>query len=123
MQAVRDEYKVVPGFYTAGTCTAALFLEEALKELNGKFEDNAALVRALHNVRLARGPMGPIRFDEYGKAILNIYIRKVERKDGALVNTIVETIPDVGQFWKYDSKQFLASPPYSRDYPTAKNLE
>jgi branched-chain amino acid transport system substrate-binding protein len=123
VQAVRDEYKVVPGFYTAGTYTAALFLEEALKELNGKFEDSAALVRALHNVRLTRGPMGPIRFDEYGKPILNIYIRKVERKDGALVNTIVETIPDVGQFWKYDPKQFLASPGYSRDYPTAKNLE
>jgi len=100
-----------------------LFLEEALKALNGKFEDNAAFVRALHNVRLTRGPMGPIRVDEYGKPILNIYIRKVERKDGVLVNTIVETIADVNQFWKYDPKQFLSSPPYSRDYPTARNLE
>ena len=123
VQAVQDEYKVVPGFYTAGTYTAGLLLEEALKTLNGKFEDNAAFVRALHNVRLARGPMGPIRLDEYGKPILTIYVRKVERKDGVLVNTIVETIPDVSQFWKYDPKQFLASPTYSRDYPTSKNLE
>jgi len=123
VQAVLDEYKVVPGFYTAGTYTAGLFLEDALKAINGKFEDSAAFVRALHNVRLARGPMGPIRVDEYGKPILNIYIRKVERKDGVLVNTIVETIPDVSQFWKYDPKQFIASPPYSRDYPVAKNLE
>jgi branched-chain amino acid transport system substrate-binding protein len=123
VQAVLDEYKVVPGFYTAGTYTAGLFLEEALKALNGKFEDNAAFVRALHNVRLTRGPMGPIRLDEYGKPILTIYIRKVERKDGVLVNTIVETVPDVSQFWKYDPKQFMASPTYSRDYPTAKNLE
>ena len=122
---------VTASWYTAtidtpdnkGTYTAGLFLEEALKAINGKFEDNAALVRALHNVRLTRGPMGPIRLDEYGKPILNIYVRKVERKDGALVNTIVETIPDVTQFWKYDPKQFLASPPYSREYPTAKNLE
>jgi branched-chain amino acid transport system substrate-binding protein len=29
----------------------------------------------------------------------------------------------VSQFWKYDVKQFLASPVYSRDYPPAKNLE
>src|SRR2546429_3444595 len=123
VQAVLDEYKVVPGFYTAGTYTAALFLEDALKAVNGKFEDSAAFVRALHNVRLTSGPMGPIRLDEYGKPILTIYIRKVERKGGALVNTIVETIPDVSQFWKYDTKQFMASPPYSRDYPTAKNLE
>ena len=123
VQAVQDEYKVVPGFYTAGTYTAGLFLEEALNALNGKFEDNAAFIRALHNVRLTRGPMGPIRLDEYGKPILTIYIRKVERKDGVLVNTIIETIPDVSQFWKYDPKQFLASPTYSRDYPTSKNLE
>jgi branched-chain amino acid transport system substrate-binding protein len=123
VQAVLDEYKVVPGFYTAGTYTAGLFLEEALKQVNGKFEDSAAFVRALHNVRLTRGPMGPIRLDEFGKPILSIYVRKVERKDGTLVNTIVETIPDVSQFWKYDPKQFLASPTYSRDYPPARNLE
>ncbi len=123
VQAVLDEYKAVPGFYTAGTYTAGLFLEDALKKINGKFEDSAAFVRALHNVRLTRGPMGPIRVDEYGKPILNIYIRKVERKDGALVNTIVDTIPDVGQFWKYDPKTFMANPPYSRDYPVSRNLE
>jgi branched-chain amino acid transport system substrate-binding protein len=123
VQAVLDEYKVVPGFYTAGTYTAGLFLEEALKAINGKFEDSAAFVRALHNVRLTRGPMGPIRVDEYGKPILSIYVRKVERKDGALVNTIVETVPDVSQFWKYDPKQFMSAPPYSRDYPVSKNLE
>jgi branched-chain amino acid transport system substrate-binding protein len=123
VQAVQDEYKVVPGFYTAGTYTAGLFLEAALKTVNGKFEDNAAFVHALHSVRLTRGPMGPIHLDEYGKPILTIYIRKVERRDGALVNATVETIPDVSQFWKYDPKQFLASPTYSRDYPTSKNLE
>src|SRR5215471_13066520 len=123
VQGILEEYKVVPGFYTAGTYTAALFLEDALKAVNGKFEDNAAFVRALHEVRLTRGPIGPIRVDEYGKPILNIYIRKVERKDGVLVNTVVETVPDVGQFWKFDSKQFIAAPPYSRDYPASKNLE
>jgi branched-chain amino acid transport system substrate-binding protein len=123
VKAVMDEYKVIPGFYTAGTYTAGLFLEDALKAIDGKFEDKAAFVRALHGVRLTRGPIGPIRVDEYGKPILNIYVRKVERKDGTLVNTVVETVPDVGQFWKYDPKEFMSAPPYSRDYPVAKNLE
>jgi branched-chain amino acid transport system substrate-binding protein len=81
------------------------------------------LVRALHAARLTRGPMGPIRIDEYGKPVLNMYIRKVERKDGQLVNTIVETVSDVSQFWTYDPKQFLAAPGYSRDVPPAKYLE
>ena len=123
VQAIRDEYKVTPGFYTAGTYTAGLWLEEAMKAVKGRFEDKAAFVRALHNVKLARGPMGPIRLDEYGKPILNIYVRKVERKDGRLVNSIVATYKDVSQFWSFDPAKFLAAPVYSRDYPPAKNLE
>src|SRR5438270_1639434 len=123
VQAVQKEYNVVPGFYTAGTYTAGLFLEAALKSINGKFQDNPAFVRALHNVRLEQSPLGPIRLDEYGKPVLTIYVRKVERKDGRLVNTIVETVPEVSQFWTYDPKQFLSSPVYSRDYPPSKFLE
>ena len=123
VQAVLAEYKVVPGFYTAGTYVSGMYLEAALEAVKGKFEDKAAFVRALHNVRLASSPMGPIRIDEYGKPVLNIYVRKVERKDGRLVNAIVETFPEVTQFWNYDPKRFLAAPVYSRDYPPAKNLE
>jgi branched-chain amino acid transport system substrate-binding protein len=123
VEAVRREYKVTPGFYTAGTYTAGLWLEAALTSINGRFEDKPAFVRALHQVRLTSGPMGPIRLDEYSKPILNIYIRKVERKDGQLVNTIVETFPEVSQFWTYEPRAFLAMPPYSRESPAAKNLE
>jgi branched-chain amino acid transport system substrate-binding protein len=123
VEAIQREYKVTPGFYTAGTYTAGLWLEEAMKAIKGRFEDKAAFVRALHNVKLEQGPMGPIRLDEYGKPVLNIYIRKVERKDGQLVNTTLETILSVSQFWKYAPKEFLKNPVYSRDYPPAKNLE
>lgn len=49
--------------------------------------------------------------------------RKVESKDGQLVNTIVETFPEVSQFWTYDIKGFLANPAYSRDVPAAKFIE
>ena len=61
--------------------------------------------------------------DEYGNPVMNIYIRKVERKGGKLVNTVVKTYPQVSQFWTYDPKAFLAAPVYSRDFPHAKNLE
>jgi len=50
-------------------------------------------------------------------------IRKVERKGGKLVNTVVKTYPQVSQFWTYDPKAFLAAPVYSRDVPPSKNLE
>ena len=121
--SIQREYKVTPGFYTAGTYTAGLWLEEAMKRVKGRFEDKPAFIRALHEVKLDHGPMGPIRLGEYGKPILNIYIRKVERKDGQLVNTTIATYPGVSQFWTYDPKEFIAGPQYSRDVPAAKYLE
>jgi len=123
VQAIQSEYKVTPGFYTAGTYTAGLFLEEALKSIQGKFEDQAAFVKALHAAKLASGPMGPISLDEFAKPVMTMYVRKVERKDGQLVNSVVETFPAVTQFWTYEPKAFLASPPYSRDTPVARFLE
>ncbi|MFL6574811.1 MAG: ABC transporter substrate-binding protein [Burkholderiales bacterium] len=123
VEAIRKEYKVAPGFYTAATYTSGLWIEEAMKLVKGKFEDKAAFVRALHNVKLEHGPMGPLRLDEYGKPILNVYVRKVERRNGELVNVTVATYPNVSQFWTYDPKAFISGPQYSRDYPPAKFSE
>jgi len=121
--SIQKEYKVTPGFYTAATYTSGLWIEAAMNLIKGKFEDKAAFVKALHNAKLDRGPMGPLRLDEYGKPILNVYVRKVERKGGELVNTTVATYPNVSQFWTYDAKAFIAGPQYSRDYPPMKNAE
>ncbi len=120
---IEKAYNVTPGFYTAGTYTAGLVLEAAMEQIKGKFEDKAAFVKALHSVKLAKGPMGPIHFDAYGKPVLSIYIRKVERKNGQLVNTTVETFPEVSQFWNYDPKAFMSGPQYSRDVPASRYLE
>ena len=121
VDAVRKEYNVYPGFYTAATYTSGLWIEEAMKLVKGKFEDKAAFVKALHGAKLDHGPMGPLRLDEYGKPILNVYVRKVEKKGSELVNTTIATYPEVSQFWKYDAKAFIAGPQYSRDYPPIKN--
>src|SRR5919197_1171415 len=48
--------------------------------------------------------------DEYGNVVGSIYIRKVEKKDGRLVNTNIHTYPKVSQFWTYDPKEFLKHP-------------
>ncbi|HET9577624.1 MAG TPA: ABC transporter substrate-binding protein, partial [Usitatibacter sp.] len=120
VDAVKREYNVIPGFYTASTYVAAMVVESALKAINGRFEDKPAFIKALHDVRLPTSPIGPISIDEYGKPVLNIYVRKVERKDGRLVNSIVATYPNTTQFFRYDPKAFLAAPVYSRDYPPLK---
>ncbi len=118
--SIQKEYKVTPGFYTAATYTSGLWIEEAMKLVKGKFEDKAAFLKALHQVKLEHGPMGPLRLDAYGKPILNVYVRKVERRNGELVNVTVATYENVSQFWKYDPKAFIAGPQYSREYPPLK---
>jgi branched-chain amino acid transport system substrate-binding protein len=118
--SIRKEYNVTPGFYTAATYTSGLWIEAAMKLVKGRFEDKAAFLEALHQVKLDHGPMGPLRLDEYGKPILNVYVRKAERRNGELVNVTVATYPNVSQFWTYDAKSFIAGPQYSRDYPPVR---
>jgi branched-chain amino acid transport system substrate-binding protein len=120
---INAAYKHDPGFYTAGPYTALLIIEEALKTTGGKTDDDAAFLKAMHEVRLAHGPIGPVRLDEYGTPILDIHIRKVARVEGRLTNTIVKTYPQVSQFWTYDPKKFIEQPVFSRDFPPSKNLE
>ena len=117
---VRD-YKVDPGYYAAGTYVTAAVLEAALAKIDGKIEDRAALMKALREdtVETARGP---VRFDQFGNVVGNVYIRKVARGSGKLVNTVIKTYPDVSQFWTFDQAAFLKQPVYSRDYPPARNL-
>jgi cobalt-zinc-cadmium resistance protein CzcA len=82
--------------------------------------DPDKLIAAVKKVSLADTPRGPVKFDDYGNLTFTVYIRKVEKKDGKLVNTTVKSYPDVSQFWHYDPKKFLEQPVFSRDFPPLK---
>jgi branched-chain amino acid transport system substrate-binding protein len=120
--AFRNEFKYDPGFYAASTYVNGAVLEAAVKAVDGKVEDKPAFMAALRatNVDTARGP---VKFDDLGNVVGNVYLRKVTRKDGRLVNSVFKTYPDVSQFWTYGKEAFLANPVYSRDFPPAKYLE
>jgi len=121
--AINAAYQHDPGFYTAGPYTALLIIEEALKTTKGKTDDAAAFLKAMHDVRLTHGPIGPVKLDEYGTPILDIHIRKVARVNGKLTNTIIKTYPQVSEFWTTDPKEAVKQPIFSRDFPPSKNLE
>jgi branched-chain amino acid transport system substrate-binding protein len=116
------EAKYDPGFYAAATYIEAAVLENALRTVKGNISDKAGLMKALRASKTDT-VRGPVSFDSYGNIVGNVYIRKVEREEGRLVNTVIHTYPNVSQFWTYKAKDFLSNPVYSRDYPPANNLE
>ena len=120
--AFRAEWKYDPGFYAAATYVNGTVLQAAVEAVGGKVEDKPAFMKALRATRVET-VRGTVRFDDYGNVVGNVYIRRVERKDGRLVNSVVHSYPNVSQFWTYDPKEFLKNPVYSRDWPPAKNLE
>src|SRR5262245_832656 len=121
--AMQRDYGVLPGGYSAGMYLAGQCVEAAIQALGDQADDRKALADALHKVALADTPRGALKFDAYGNAVGDVFIRRCERKDGQLVNTVIKTYPNVSQFWTYNEKEFLANPVYARDYPPAKNLE
>ncbi|MDB5804467.1 MAG: transporter substrate-binding protein [Betaproteobacteria bacterium] len=118
----RNEMKYDPGFYTMSTYVIGEVFKAAAESIKGKVEDKQALVKALRatNILTMRGP---VKFDEFGNIVGDMYMRQVQRKGGKLVNAVVYTYPNVSQFWTYNPQEFLKNPVYSRDWPPAKNLE
>ena len=110
-----------PGYYSANNYTAARMIVEALKAVGGDVENREAFMAAIKKVEIADDPRGPVKIDQYGNPIQNIYIRKVEKVGGALQNTVVHTYPNVTQFWTYKPEDFLKNPVYDRDkFPGCK---
>jgi len=120
--AFRAEFKYDPGFYAMADYVNGEIFKSAVEAVKGKVEDKPALMKALRatNIPTMRGP---VKFDEYGNIVGDMYIRQVVRKEGRLVNRVVHTYTNASQFWTYDPKEFLKNPVYSRDWPPAKNLE
>jgi branched-chain amino acid transport system substrate-binding protein len=112
--AYRTRYKKVPSYYAESMYTGAKWLVAAIERTGGRVEDPAELVDALRQVKVTDVPRGPVQLDDYGNPIQNVYIRRVERVNGELQNTVIETLPAVSQFWKYNPAEYLREPLYAR---------
>ena len=121
VQAYETKFKQVPSYYSEGTYVAGLQLKRALEALGGDAESGEKLIAALRKVELTDTPRGPIRFDEYGNPIENIYVRKVERVGGRLQNSVIYTFEKVSQFWTYKPEEYLKNPVYDRNFPPCKH--
>ena len=110
-----------PSVYHMSMNSGARWACEALKATDTKPDDQEALLAAIRRAsETIPDPRGPIKIDEYGNPTQNVYILRVEKRDGKLENKVVHTYPMVSQFWTYNAADFLKSTPYSRDYPPVK---
>ncbi len=116
-KAYEAKYKQVPSYYSEGPYVVGLMLKTALEATGGDAENGEKLIAALRRVDLSESPRGPVRLDDFGNPVENIYVRKVERVGGRLQNTVIHTFPNVSQFWTYKAEEYLKNPVYSRDNP------
>jgi branched-chain amino acid transport system substrate-binding protein len=117
--AYRAKYNKVPSYYAESMYTGGKWSVAAIEAVDGNVEDRARLLEAFRQVKPTGLPRGPVELDEYGNPIENIYIRRVERVNGELQNTVIETFPRVSQFWKFEPAAYLRQPLYSRRYVSA----
>jgi branched-chain amino acid transport system substrate-binding protein len=84
-----------PDFLAVGGYDGMAAIYAVIEKLKGDTSDPEKVMAAFKGLRLD-SPRGPIMIDPETRDIVqNVYIRKVERKDGKLVNAEFETIESV----------------------------
>ncbi|HZZ60639.1 MAG TPA: ABC transporter substrate-binding protein [Roseiarcus sp.] len=88
-----------PNFMAVGAYDGMALLAKALEKTKGDASGDA-LIGAMKGMSWM-SPRGPVSIDPETRDIVqNIYVRKVEKKDGALYNVEFETIPNVKDPYK-----------------------
>ncbi len=94
VKAFNAEYKRNPDFFAVGGYDGMHVIYEALKKTGGK-TDGDSLVAAAKGMKW-ESPRGPISIDPETRDIVqNVYIRKVEKVGGKIVNVEFDTVKNV----------------------------
>ncbi len=94
VKAYNDAYKRNPDFFSVGGYDGMHLIYAALNKTKGK-TDAADLVAAAKGMAW-ESPRGPISIDPATRDIVQtVYIRKVEKKDGKLVNEVIDKVANV----------------------------
>lgn len=103
--------------FAEGGYEMAEFAAAAAESVNGDVENNQAGFRAGLDKAQVNTPRGPVKFDETHNAVANTYLNQVKNVGGVWTNTLVQTFPNVGQYYTFDPKEFAAALPFGRDNP------
>ena len=121
MKFAESKLGKTPAYFTAVMYSSGRWIAKATEAVKGNVDDREQFMTALRRATEESPDVrGPIKLDDWGNPTQNVYILKVERSGGKLVNTVVHTYPLVSQFWTYKPDDFLKLPGYTRDHPPVK---
>jgi branched-chain amino acid transport system substrate-binding protein len=92
--------KAIPDFLSADGWDGMEAIFDLIKATKGKFTGDEA-IKFLSTWKSADSPRGPISIDPATRDIVqNVYMRRVEMRDGKLASVEFDTIPNVKDPWK-----------------------
>jgi branched-chain amino acid transport system substrate-binding protein len=109
VKAYTAKYGETPSRYSENGYAAAKIIIAGLEGMKGNVDDASRLAKEMKRVASLgklETPSGTLAFDQYNQRIVDIYIVKVEKKDGKLVNSVIDKIGKVSQAdtWKWWNK-------------------
>jgi len=102
LAAWNKEYagKAIPDFLSVDGWDGMSAVFDLIKETKGKFTSDEAM-SFLSHWKTSNSPRGTVSIDPATRDVVqNIYMRKIESKDGKLANVEFDTIPNVKDPWK-----------------------
>ena len=104
IKAYRGKYGESPYRYSEYGYTAANLIGAVTEALKGEIEDIPQVAKELKRIASKiETPSGPLAFDQYNQRIVNFYVVRTEKRDGKLVNVVIDEIGKVAQedVWKW----------------------
>jgi branched-chain amino acid transport system substrate-binding protein len=117
VRAYHALYNEMPSGSAESAYSSGLFVQKAAEAVKGDVGNREKFLKALKKVELKDDPRGPIKLDDRGNPVQNIYVRRVDKVNGKLQNTVIFTFPKVSQFWTYNQEEYLKQPAFSKEYP------
>lgn len=131
VQAYEERTGNIPTFWGESAYVAAMVIDRtltylaeeqgiALEDLPEWVHDNGeAFAAASREIDLSDAPSSAVTVDEYNRQVRDFYIVELVNEGGTITDRLVETVPEVTQFWTFDQLEFLANPLFSREFPRA----
>ncbi len=96
-----------PSRYSEYGYTAGKMIVATIEALKGEVGDSSRVAKEMKAVSSKiETPSGPLAFDQYNQRTVNMYVVKTEKRDGKLVNVVVDQLGKVAQadVWKWWNK-------------------